>query len=428
MPALNVDGERLAVMATHPANNACGINTQISVRTQSHGKELYHPISRSLCPKSGDIILTEYRLLQSLSTSLEQSQGVLKTLFPTKDVQFLAGLSRDDLTGLLASSFSLYNSSPALVSDVQAHKPYSLDHGRNLESLEEAPNQDAGWDESRRKQEPISHVSDDVNGLSLTLDRQCSYVGVSSIKAALRVILQISPPASRTFLVHSSGGGTRAASPSYDTSFSGGNSLGEAIQARPSLEEEDLIDAYFSYVHVIVPMVDEEHFRATYNDLKIKPPDDMWLALLNIVLALGTIAACKSDENGHISYYNRAKELLGLDAFGSGRLEALQALILIGGYYLHYLNQPNQAHAIMGAAMRMALAMGLHREQKAKNITASSEVRRRTWWTFFCMDTWASMTLGRPTLRWGPGITIRGIEYINNKVSGSRIRSTRDMY
>ena len=373
-------------------------------------------------------MLTEYRVLQSLSTSLEQSQGVLKTLFPTRDVQSLAGLSRDDLAGLLASPFSLNDSSPALSQNAQPHKPYSPDHSRNLESLEEAPNQDSGWDESRRKQEPISHVSDDVNGLSLTLDRQCSYVGVSSIKAALRVILQISPPASRIFLTHSSEGGTRAPSPSYNTSSSCGDSPGGALPVKASLKEEDLIDAYFSHVHVIISMVDEEHFRTTYNDSKIKPPDDMWFALLNMVLALGTIAACKSDENGHIIYYNRAKELLGLDAFGSGRLEALQALILIGGYYLHYLNQPNQAHAIMGAAMRMALAMGLHREQTEKSLTSSSEVRRRTWWSFFCMDTWASMTVGRPTLRWGPGITLRGIEYINSKVSGLRIKSTMEAY
>ena len=373
-------------------------------------------------------MLIKYRVLQSLSTSLEKSQGVLKTLFPTRDVEFLAGLSRDDLIGLLASPFSLNSSSPTLSQDTQPQKPYSPDHGRNLESLEEAPNQDVGWDESRRKQEPISHVSDDVNGLSLTLDRQCSYVGVSSIKAALRVILQISAPASRTFLAHSSGGVTRAPSPSYNNSSPCEDSPGRATQTWPSLKEQDLIDAYFSHVHVIVSMIDEEHFRATYNDSKIKPPDDIWRALLNMVLALGTIAACKSDENGHIVYYNRAKELLGLDAFGSGRLEALQALILIGGYYLHYLNQPNQAHAIMGAAMRMALAMGLHREQTEKGITSSSEVRRRTWWTLFCMDTWASMTVGRPTIRWGPGITIRCIEFINSKVSRPRIKHTRDMY
>lgn len=107
-------------------------------------------------------------------------------------------------------------------------------------------------------------------------------------------------------------------------------------------------------------MVDEVHFRTTFREMENKPPDPAWLALFNMVLAIGIIAACKSKENGHINFYKHAKQLLGMDAFGSGRLEALQALILMGGYYLHYMNQPNEAHAITGAAFRMALAMGLH--------------------------------------------------------------------
>lgn len=98
-----------------------------------------------------------------------------------------------------------------------------------------------------------------------------------------------------------------------------------------------------------------------------------------MVLAIGTIAACKSEENGHIKFYKHAKQLLRMSAFGSGRLEALQALILMGGYYLHYMDQPNEAHAITGAAFRMALAMRLHREQSEKAITSSVEVRRKTW-------------------------------------------------
>jgi len=365
------------------------------------------------------------RVLQSLSTSLEQHQNVLKTLFPTRDVKSLAGLSREGLIDLLSSPFTLNSSSRALSQDAQTRVPYSPEDGRNLECLEEAPNQDVDWDESRRKQEPISHVSDDVNGLSLSVDRQCSYVGVSSIKAAFRVILKISPTASREFLAQSSGGGTRAPSPSRKTSSSRGSSPTRALRAPSCLREQTLVDAYFLHVHVLIPMVDEDHFRATFREMEKKPPDPSWLALFNMVLAVGTIAACKSEENGHIRFYKYAKQLLGMDAFGSGRLEALQASILMGGYYLHYMNQPNEAHAITGAAFRMALAMGLHREQSEKAITSNVEVRRKTWWTLFCMDTWASMTLGRPTLRGGPGITIKPLEHTSNTVSNLKISTLK---
>ncbi|MCJ1415503.1 hypothetical protein MMC32_001835 [Xylographa parallela] len=363
-------------------------------------------------------VVPSHKVLQSLTSSLEQHQNVLKTLFPTRDAQSLAGLSRDELVELIASPFTLNNSSPALSQDAQSRTAYSTEEGRNLECLEETPNQDVDWDESRRNQEPISCVSDDVNGLSLSVDRQRSYVGVSSIKAALRVILMISPSASRTFLSQSSGRATRAPSPANYTSSSRSNSPVRAIRTQSGLRKQPLIDAYFSLVHVLVPMVDEEHFRITWKNVDATQPDASWLALLNMVLAMGTVAACKSDENGHINFYTRAKQLLGLEGFGSGRLEALQALILMGGYYLHYLNRPNEASAITGAAFRMALAMGLHRELSGKATTANAEVRRRTWWCLFCLDTWASMSLGRPTLRWGPGITIKAPEQTNNAGGG----------
>jgi len=121
--------------------------------------------------------------------------------------------------------------------------------------------------------------------------------------------------------------------------------------------------------------------------------------------------AMKSDDQNHTTYYNRAKEHLGIDSFGCGHLEMLQALTLLGGYYLHYINRPNMANAISGAALRMACAMGLHRESMGNQNTGSpltAELRRRTWWSLFCLDTWASTTLGRPSMgRWGPAITIR---------------------
>lgn len=75
----------------------------------------------------------------------------------------------------------------------------------------------------------------------------------------------------------------------------------------------------------------------------------------------------------------------------------------------------------MGATLRMATALGLHREYNDGQPPGSSsglsnsrgtevpvEIRRRTWWSLVCLDTWASMTTGRPSLgRLGPGITVQ---------------------
>lgn len=290
------------------------------------------------------------------------------------------------------------------------------DDDQSLANLEQIPSQDTEWDEERRSRDPIPAEADDVNALSLSVDRQSSYLGATSIKAAFLVMLKVAPIL-RSFLAPPNNSTKQFSASDYPTPR-----LGSAVKnflAIPwSSEGQTLIDAYFNRVQILVPMLDEPSFRADY--LSGRRNDAPWLALLNMVFAMGSIVANKSDDHGHINFYNRAKEQLGMDSFGSGHLETLQALSLMGGYYLHYINRPNMANAISGAALRMACAMGLHREsvsdQKDGNQLVQ-ELRRRTWWSLFCLDTWASTTLGRPSMgRWGPAITIRSPEGIYDPV------------
>ncbi|KAF5863226.1 hypothetical protein ETB97_010454 [Aspergillus alliaceus] len=69
------------------------------------------------------------------------------------------------------------------------------------------------------------------------------------------------------------------------------------------------------------------------------------------------------------------------------------------------------ASAVLGAAFRIPTPLALHKEpfedsaaqQDSGKRLSSIEKRRRTWWSLFCLDTWASMTLGGATLgRWDP--------------------------
>ncbi|EDN92543.1 hypothetical protein SS1G_08406 [Sclerotinia sclerotiorum 1980 UF-70] len=179
----------------------------------------------------------------------------------------------------------------------------------------------------------------------------------TSIKAALLVMLKVAPRL-RSLLAPSNNKHIPASS-NYPTPGPG-NSVKELHAVSWSSDGQTLIDAYFNRVQIFVPMLDEPAFRADF--LKGRRQDAPWLALLNMVFAMGSIVANKSDDHNHIDYYNQAKDHLGIDSFGSGHLETLQALSLMGGYYLHYINRPNMANAICGAALRMACAMGLHRE------------------------------------------------------------------
>lgn len=286
----------------------------------------------------------------------------------------------------------------------------SLSASDGLGSLEQMPSRDTEWDEERRERDAIPVEADDVNALSLSMDRQASYLGASSIKAALMVMLKVqpglrtslTPPLNSVEMAHNL--------PIMKQKVS---TFKEPQRVPWSWKGQTLIDAYFKRIHVFVPMLDEAAFRADY--LEGQRFDAAWLALLNMVFAMGSIAAMKSDDYNHFNYYNRAMEYLPMDSLGSSHIETVQALALIGGYYLHYINRPNMANSVLGAAVRMASALGLHRESLVhghtnnnSNEVAAAETRRRTWWSLFCLDTWATTTMGRPSFgRWGAAINIR---------------------
>lgn len=357
-----------------------------------------------------------------MSQSLEECRSILKRLYPNHEIQALLPLSRQDLLHLLdrpivnttaaALPSPPLNTSP-LSQDLES--PLCVKSDQGLHSLEQIPAHDTEWDEERRGRDPIPVEADDVNALSLSVDRQASYLGASSIKAALMVMLKVqpglrnslAPPLNSVELAHNLPVMRHRPANAKDP------------QRIPwSWKGQTLIDAYFKRIHVFVPMLDEATFRADY--LEGQRMDAPWLALLNMVFAMGSIVAMKSDDYNHINYYNRAMDHLPMDALGSSHIETVQALALVGGYYLHYINRPNMANAVLGAAIRMASALGLHRESLTQggNDTAAAETRRRTWWSLFCLDTWATTTMGRPSFgRWGPAINIHPPEFGVNQVS-----------
>lgn len=94
-----------------------------------------------------------------------------------------------------------------------------------------------------------------------------------------------------------------------------------------------------------------------------------------------------------------------MDTLDSAHVETVQALAILSGFYLHYIQIPNQANALMGATLRVATMLGLHRDYsegvgpaKAQKAASSIEMRRRIWWCTFMLDAWVGNTLGRPSM------------------------------
>lgn len=282
-------------------------------------------------------------------------------------------------------------------------------NSNTLDVLDQAPELDAASDEITRRQSAVG-VSDDVNGLSFSLRTSSSYVGVSSVNAALKAIFRVAPQVQYHLAQHCprTAQPSRAPSPSPGPSPDFGDDMEQYAIPPPDIAEK-LIDSYFEHIHAMMPMIDEDAFRQSF--LYDQRMDVPWLALFNVVLALGALASGTCYSNEHLVYAKRAQHILSQKSLGSNNLFILQAHGLLSGYYLHWLNRPNEAHAMMGATMRIASAVGLHREYDTSYVGNKAvippEVRRRTWWSLVCLDTWASMTTGRPSFgRLGPGITV----------------------
>ncbi|KAJ9133856.1 Fungal specific transcription factor domain-containing protein [Pleurostoma richardsiae] len=329
----------------------------------------------------------------------EDYAAIFKRLFGQIPSSAVRDCSRDRLLNLLInpngegsaqnSPTTGLNTEPMV--QTPSTSPTVYEAVQRLQTLEDGAAERFEWDESVPGLQDAG--ADDVNALSLSAHSRSSFLGISSVAAVVRVLVKVLPGSiqhekeARPTRAPEAG---PAALPAFPSAVPG---------SAPQLsyhEGQRLIDAYFSQVHIFAPMVHEPTFRNQY--LSRNRRDSPWMALLYMVLALGSVASSTSDSEEDIVYYRAAQAHLGLESFGSGQMETLQALILMGGLYLHYRNRPNMASAIMGATNRIACGLGLHREFHggvAQGL-AETEVRRRTWWSNYVVDIWGSITLGRP--------------------------------
>lgn len=365
--------------------------------------------------KPAQRVVPSRKLVDKLSNNIEQYKSILTKLYGTQNLESLANLPRQELLELALSSplAQQTTSPPPAGSQALSEIHTGSDGAESLEALEQAPPEDPYWDEARKHQLRVQGISDDVNGLSMSVDKLSSYVGISSITAALKVIVRCAPQA-QSLIAHNSQETalpSRAGSPPPELADDSPHAL------PPPEHGQELLESYFDRVHPFFPMIDERKFWSTY--LYGNRKDSPWLGLLNMVFALGSLASLTADNEAHYVYFNRSRQHLSLESFGSGNLEVLQALAIMSGYYMHYLNRPNEAHSLMGGTLRMATALGLHREYSERNDASrqimtpdeedsiSPEMRRRIWWSLFCLDAWASTTTGRPSLgRMGRSITV----------------------
>ena len=167
------------------------------------------------------------------------------------------------------------------------------------------------------------------------------------------------------------------------------------------------LDSYFSNIHHIQPLFEEEEFLARCEDLWFDRAARLplsFVALYYATLSLGSLVmtidnpeVCGSDRfTWSRRLFNDALALvtqLGMKT----DLEMVQCYYMMSKICQHELN-PHVAYLYSGQAARTSLAIGINRSPigPGEADSRASMAASRTWWAVYCLDIQTSFALGRP--------------------------------
>lgn len=158
-----------------------------------------------------------------------------------------------------------------------------------------------------------------------------------------------------------------------------------------------LLEEYFDSVHWFSLVIYEPRFRSKLGSIKdglAFPSQKSFLLLLSIVLGMGAWYKChRSDIDpgfNNEDWHGWSQSLLHgagsqmTDLMDQSTISSVQACILLGSYYVYH-GKPNLSFALLGATIRTAQAIGLHR-QPLRGDLRTIEERKRVWWTIYTWD------------------------------------------
>ncbi|PWW79720.1 hypothetical protein C7212DRAFT_288967 [Tuber magnatum] len=155
------------------------------------------------------------------------------------------------------------------------------------------------------------------------------------------------------------------------------------------------VTLYFQNTNILFPYLHQPSFLETYEEAlrdgfsKVRRT---WLALLNLVMAMGSRASTETDISAEEKY--KTAEVFYQRGFGlcDGhflRLASLDSvhLLLLMSHYLQSTRKPNQCWTTHGLAVRIALQLGLHSNQALQRFPPlERELRKRAWYGCVLLD------------------------------------------
>jgi hypothetical protein len=156
-------------------------------------------ISDSRSAQMIEFVLISFRSIEKISATLQDYRAVLQKLFPTQHPDGLLNVSRERLLELLSqTSPGQQPLSPSFSAGLDAKPSPPNPEAGSLEALQTMPEESS--DTTDTKSAGVPGISDDVNALSLSVKQSSSYLGISSVIAALRVICYLDPDAQSAFV------------------------------------------------------------------------------------------------------------------------------------------------------------------------------------------------------------------------------------
>ncbi|OWZ26228.1 hypothetical protein C361_07060 [Cryptococcus neoformans Tu259-1] len=188
--------------------------------------------------------------------------------------------------------------------------------------------------------------------------------------------------------------------------------IAELVQELPPKPFADrIIDWFFAKLNFIRYPIDERLFRASYEDLYNKstaldPSNVRALPLVFIVLALAVRQAPEkwagNEQTRRLSslrmYWSSRRSILIATAVQSESLELVVSRLLSAMYLvLIHDRRLTECWSQLGASLRTAQAIGLHRDGSKLGLDPfQTEYRRRLWSYLYHADKQYSLVLGRP--------------------------------
>jgi hypothetical protein len=163
---------------------------------------------------------------------------------------------------------------------------------------------------------------------------------------------------------------------------------------------DELVNAFFTWVAPIVPIINKNSFMKQYHDPENPPSMLLMQAILLAGSRVCTPELSLDNDNSSTSvatlFYQRAKALYDAD-YEKDRVTMVQALILLGWYWEDPGKVTKNVFYWNGLAISIAHGFGMHRSAKDSNLSMENKrLWKRIWWTLFTRDRSVAAALGRP--------------------------------